>query len=250
MSVFQLLPAFVSKPFNRILDTFPNFAYHIVVGQNKQQIIRILLALIIIIFIFTAIIFLNTLNTSSKTSPQQNNKSISSAPISKVFPYDTKNAEKLLEQYIKNTVKPEFLPAKIEIKQGLTIDKTLADEFTSSFTAADSTVSASFHFIENSSISNDFEIFIQLTDVTQATATTSLANSLLSSYFSNPLPVSNCQKKNTSSYCENFQTLKDAKVGYGIILAPDGNKLAKLVFTCKIPKESKDYDTSKSCINP
>lgn len=169
------------------------------------------------------------------------------------FTYDTAKAKTLLTQYIKDAIKPEFLPANIEIKQGLSIDGRTEDikyEFGSMFTANQASFSANFHYKEKTSTSNDFSIFIQPESITQATATAPLANSLLSSYFTSPYSISNCQQKGTTSYCENFQTLTEGKRGYGIISAKQGIKSISIVFNCFVPKESKDYDALKSCITP
>ncbi|MDP2586020.1 MAG: hypothetical protein Q8P29_04025, partial [Candidatus Levybacteria bacterium] len=148
---------------------------------------------------------------------------------------------------------PEFLPAKIEVKQGLSIDGRTEDvkyEFGSMFNSIDSSISANFHYKEYSNISNDFETFIQPTNVTETIATVSLANSLLTSYFISPHNISDCQTKETMSYCENFQILSEGKRGYGIAIVNGTSKSMSIVFNCFVPKESKDYETQKSCIKP
>jgi hypothetical protein len=55
--------------------------------------------------------------------------------------------------------------------------------------------------------------------------------------------MSECQTRATSSSCENFQTISDGKKGYGMIIT----KSTPIIFSCFIPKESKDYDNAKSC---
>src|SRR3989344_997017 len=167
-------------------------------------------------------------------------------PTQTGFQYDTKKAEILLTQYIKDTIKPEFLPEKIDIQEGLTIDgrmENVKSQFGFSLTNPKETVSANFHFKENASASNDFSIFIQPKTVDGTTATVSLANSLLSYYFVNLHAVSSCKTKGTTSYCENFQTENDEKRGYGIVFIYQGAKLTPLVFNCTVPKANKNFNT-------
>jgi len=174
-------------------------------------------------------------------------------PTQTGFQYDTKKAEILLTQYIKDTIKPEFLPEKIDIQEGLTIDgrmENVKSQFGFSLTNPKETVSANFHFKENTNTSNDFSIFIEPKTVDGTTATVPLANSLLNSYFTNPYAISSCQTKGNTSYCENFQALNNGKQGYGIVFVNQGAKLTPLVFNCIVPKENKNYDSRNSCISP
>jgi len=174
-------------------------------------------------------------------------------PTQTGFQYDTKKAEILLTQYIKDTIKPEFLPEKIDIQEGLTIDgrmENVKSQFGFSLTNPKETVSANFHFKENTNTSNDFSIFIEPKTVDGTTATVPLANSLLSSYFTKPYLVTECQTKGTTSYCEYFQTIDNGKKVYGIVLGYEKNKLVPIIFACFIPKESKGYETASSCISP
>ncbi|MDO8729567.1 MAG: hypothetical protein Q7K26_06875, partial [bacterium] len=171
-----------------------------------------------------------------------------------VFSYDMKKAEKLLTQYLKDNIKPEFLPAKIEIKQGLSIDgktENIKYEFGSRFTTNKDLFSVNFHYIVKTNTQNDFSIFIQPSTVTQATATAVLANSLIGTYFINPFQnISNCNTKLTTSFCEDFRTESNGKRGFGIAIVNQGAKTLPVVFTCFIPKESKYYSTQTSCIRP
>lgn len=171
-----------------------------------------------------------------------------------VFSYDTKKAEKLLTQYIKDNTKPEFLPEKIEVKQGLSIEGRTEDikyEFGSRFTVNKDIFSANFHYKEKANSQNDFSIFIQPENVAQATATAALANSLTNTYFINPFQnISKCNSKTTASFCEDFKTESDGKRGFGIAIVAQGAKTLPVVFTCFIPKESEHYSTQTSCIRP
>lgn len=225
-----------------------------------------------IIFVATVLaLFFGTLNyfnilSVSKLNPQlfgrlphkpyivvSNRATTTPTPTPTIFPYDSKTAESLLAQYLKETLKPKFLPAKIDVKQGLSIDNrndNIMFEFGSSFTIDKNNISATYHYKENTNIQNDFSIFIQPENVTQATATAALANSLLSTYFKNPYSISTCQTKEATSYCESFKTTTEGKTGYGIALNNTNSKLTSIVFTCFIPKPSKDYNALNSCISP
>lgn len=182
---------------------------------------------------------------STDTSPTNFTPAQQKVPTG-TFQYDTKKAETLLTKYIKDTIRPEFLPSKLEIKQGLTIDGRTEDikyEFGSSITASDATISVNFHYKENSNMPNDYVIFIQ-PSTTQTTATASLANSLLLSYFAAPYTISDCQARGGGTSCENFQIIPEGKKGYGVLVGSGGN----IIFTCFIPKESKDYESFSSCL--
>lgn len=171
---------------------------------------------------------------------------------SAAFTYDAEKAKNIISTYLANTVKSEFLPATIEVKQGLSIDGRIEDvkhQFGAFFNFKGTTISANFHYQENTNEQNDYSIFIQQTDITQATATAAMANSLTSFYFNKPYLIAECGVKGPISYCENFQTIHEGKKGYGIVFAGEPKKLIKIVFTCLIPKDSRDYEAKKSCIS-
>lgn len=172
------------------------------------------------------------------------------------FQYDTKKAKTILTEYIKNNIKPQFIPENLEIKQGLSIDNKLGENkytFGSYFIHNQTTISVNFHYKENTNTPNDFFIFTQPTKVGKTTLTPDIANSSVASYFINASPITNCDKKETTSYCENFRTESDGKRGYGALIGQDQSRTPpatiSIVFTCFIPKESRDYDTTQSCIS-
>lgn len=176
---------------------------------------------------------------------------------SNIFQYDTEKAKTILNSYVKDNIKPEFLPEKLDTKQGLSIDNRAEDikyQFGSYLINNNETISINFHYKEGTNIPNDFMIFIQPAKVDKTTVTADLANSLTFSYFINPFPIESCNTKGATSYCEIFKIEADGKRGFGAIIAQDQSKspsaLTSIVFTCFIPKESKDYTTQKSCISP
>lgn len=201
--------------------------------------------------------YLGWLPRQTKTVPQgealQNYSPVSSPTPQGLFQYDAKKAETLLAQYIKNEIKPELLLTAPDIEQGLEHGRQtdVKYQFGSNFIINNATISANFHFKENATQQNDSNIFITLEIPTISKATTSLANSLLSAYFANPYPITECQTKGVKSYCENFKSLSNGNRGYGILLGYDPTKpLMSIVFTCFIPKDSTYYNALKSCISP
>lgn len=224
---------------------------------NKRRIFIVIIASFIIILIFAVPYYLNL---HSQKSPQQNNGSAVNTsitnPPSETFQYDTKKAETLVTDYLKQNVKPEFLPETIEVKQGLSTNGTLGQEkglFGAFFEIKEATIAANFHFKENTATPNNFSIFIQPKNISQTTATKSLATSLLSTYFLNPYEISDCKVTASSSYCESFKTTAEGKKGYGIAFINSAGlngpaKLMPIIFNCFVPKESKFFDWAKSCI--
>lgn len=174
-----------------------------------------------------------------------------------IFQYDTGKAKIVLTEYIKDNIRPELIPENLEIKQGLSIDKRVEDlkyQFGSYFTTDQATISVSFHYKENTDTPNDFSIFIQPTNLEKTTLTPDLANSLVASYFNTPYSsITNCDKKGTTFYCEEFRNETDGKKGYGVVFSDETSvsppKFTPIVFTCFVPKDSKDYATLKSCIS-
>lgn len=228
----------------------------------KVGIIEFFLVAIVLILLFGTLNYFNILSISGVFPKQLSwlpHQIIKQNPVpspvnytSHVFQYDTAKAEKLLTQYIKDTIKPEFLPAKIEIKQGLSQDGKIENsqhQFGSFSRTKEYILSTNFSYEEDKNLPNGYGIIFQLSNVAEATSTASLTNQLLSTYFKNPNFISNCQTKGITSYCESFQTLNDGKRGYGITFTSQEEEPTHIIFTCFVPKESKDYATRTSCIS-
>jgi hypothetical protein len=222
---------------------------------NRQLIAEMILVIAIIITSAVAALFYfdilpyksfsKNIKKLVATTPSPTNSS------QNIFKYDAAKAKTLLTKYIKDTLKPELLPTEIEVKQGLTIDGRIEDvkkEFGSSFNALGATISANFHYVENSNTANEYTIFIQPNNVAPIETSASTANTLLSSYFKTPYIASNCQAKENVSYCQNFQTTAEGKRGYGILTGNDRGNTVSIIFTCFISKESKEYMSFKSCL--
>jgi len=175
------------------------------------------------------------------------------APTSAVFNYDTEKAKTLLVQYVKDVINPNIIPANIEIKQELDQDGKVEGptyQFGSFLNTKDYILSTNFRYEEGNNLPNGYGIIFKLTSITQATATASLANQLLSNYFKNPFFVSNCQTKQTMSYCENFQITDNGKTGYGIAIAKQNTKPIVILFNCTVLKNSTNYSSLTSCVSP
>jgi hypothetical protein len=152
------------------------------------------------------------------------------------FIYDSAKAKELLTKYIKDTIKPEFVPPIIEIKEG-------SPDFSSKYTIGKVTVSATFRYTKKTNVPDSYGITIKSADLSKTAPTASLANSLLSDYFLNPYSVADCQKVKIASFCENYQAVSNGKQGYGIAT----DKSSTILFSCFLTKES-DYFEQTSCI--
>jgi hypothetical protein len=214
-------------------------------GQQKTKIFLILA--IVIAFIIVTLLYFGII----PSKPQQNNKpaAITTPSPTAEFKYDTTKAKTLLTQYVKKTLKPEFLPANIEVKQGLTSQgrlETIKYEFGSLFTEKGATITANFNYKEKTNTSDGYMIFAQLKNMVPTDLTTITANSLLSSYFLKPYSLSDCGIKKNIFYCENFQTTADGKMGYGIFSSANGTR----IYSCFAPKESSLYKEASYCLKP
>lgn len=174
-------------------------------------------------------------------------------PTTAAFSYDTKKAQALLTQYIKDNIKPEFLPAKIEVKQKTisnTTNKEVPYEFNSFFTIRKDEFLVALHYKENTNTLNDFIVQIQPSKIDVSTTSVSLANSLVSAYFINPYVITTCNAKGLVSYCEEFRIENQGKKGFGISLSSDTIKstVVPLVISCFISKTSDYYSTQKTCL--
>ncbi len=213
---------------------------------TKQWVIKILIAAIILVLVFIAF---NYINAYSKQRNIKKTVVTNAKNVPSTFRYDNKKAETLLTQYIKENIKPEFLPATIEIKQQVSIDgqsSGLPYEFSWNYRKNNVSFATTFHYKENTNVSDGFSIFIQPSNVNSSSTTETLAESLTSYYFINSYsPISKCSSGTNASYCENFQVQNDGKRGFGIALG----RGTYIVFSCFFPKDSKNYNLS-SCITP
>lgn len=95
------------------------------------------------------------------------------------------------------------------------------------------------------------EFSIQPQDITETTASASLAKTLSTTYLKN-IPETlnfNCGiSQSTISFCENFQITDSGKEGFGLVIAKAQPNNTVFVFSCFIPKDSMYFNTRTSCL--
>ena len=219
---------------------------------NKYRNTTIVLIIAVVVCIILGLFYFDILpikSITSVTQPKNGTAKPTSAPTG--FQYDTAKAEKLLTDYIEDTIKPEYLPEKIEVKQGLSgnngVLESVKYKFGTFFTSKGSTISANFYYKENTNNLDGYIISIIPSSTRFTTPTVPLTNSLLASYFLSPFAVSSCQTKETISSCELFQDEVEGKKGYGVMNIDYSN--GPKIFNCFIPKGSEYYEKSKSCLS-
>jgi len=225
---------------------------------NKYLSRKIIVAgVVVIVCVISALLYFNIPPlTPSAPVVQPTDKTIA-VPTPTVFPYDTAKAEKLLADYLKDTLKPEFILNNIKVKQGLTLDNEIIEsqpyEFSAYFNSRKATIASTFYYQKDTNIQNVYVVIIQTDALSQASPSANLANLTLPSYFSHPYPISNCTTDTLKHdyYCENFQTTDMGKIGYGIAYlytAEGPNIQGSELYACFIPKESQYYNTYNSCV--
>lgn len=224
-----------------------------------------LAALLIFAAIFGVLNYFNLISLSSIYKPffLPHKPTITPSPSNftpAVFTYDANKAKKLLTDYIKDTIKPDFLPEKITINQGQQIDgkkSNLSYEFGWYDQINSASLGANLHFAENTNTIADKEIFIEISNnnLAESSMTASLANSLLSPYLKvqEQMQPSDCKSKLNTSYCQVFKQDGNGKNGFGIILLgkgalPSMQKSHLILFSCSLSKEGDLSKTQQSCL--
>lgn len=176
-------------------------------------------------------------------------------PTTTVFNYDTRKAETLLTQYIKDNIKPEFLPEQIEVKQHLISDGTLKGtdyEFGANWNLENIIFSANFHYLPNSvNQIRDMEFYV---NPPSSNISIDATNSvLLTKRYLKNLPEVidfDCGVfEKSTKFCEYFLEKEAGKSGFGAAEGNDekGNKIM-LIFSCFIPKNDSYYNKRTSCL--
>lgn len=242
---------------------------------KKKGMFEILLIGIVIVFVIGILNYFNIFPLSKlfpnylgflthknqQVSPITNSQSTPNSTANysaNVFQYDSEKAKTILTKYIKDTIKPEFLPENLDIKQGLSINNTIDEKrknlFGSYIINKNETISITSNFIENSNTPNFFMIFIHPSKTKQSALNLALANSLVSAYFKNPITIAKCNTNGTASTCKEIKIESEGKREFGALIAQDTSKSPSIpvstIFSCFIPKESNVYDSIKSCISP
>ncbi len=171
------------------------------------------------------------------------------------FSYDTVTAQKALEVYIKDNIKQEFLPAKIDIQENL-ISSGKKDgtdyEFGANWTLQDIIFNATFHYIPKTNEFRDMEFYAIPPNPINTPIDSTNSTILVNTYLKNiPTPITfDCGtfQKNTA-FCEHFTDGNTGKRGFGIVESNDEtNKKIILVFGCFIPKNDTYYTKRTSCL--
>lgn len=264
------------------LDYTAYILYHKSMEEKRHPLLKILffdvstliggafVALLIFAAIFGVLNYFNIISLSAfyrplsilphKTVKQTNLVPPPTNYTPNVFQYDVKKAEKLLTQYIKDTIKPDFLPEKITINQGQQIDgkkSNLSYEFGWYDQINSASLGANLHFAENTNTIADKEIFIEISNnnLAESSMTASLANSLLSPYLKvqEQIQSSDCKSKLNTSYCQVFKQDTNGKNGFGIIMLSKGalpviQNPHLILFSCSLSKEGNLYKTQQSCL--
>ena len=172
-----------------------------------------------------------------------------------VFQYDTQKATTILTKYIKDTIKPEFLPSKIEVKQNL-ISSGKQDgtdyEFGSNWKLKDIVFNATLHYLSQTNYLRDEEFYINPAGIASFTVNNTNSEALARTYLNN-IPDSinfDCGVyQQTTSFCEHLETKDTGKNGFGVVSGKDeSNKNTLFIFSCFIPKNDSYYPKRTSCL--
>lgn len=184
--------------------------------------------------------------------PKQQNTDISTS--SAKFSYDPVKAQKTLEKYIIDNIKEDFLPSKIDVKQGL-LSSGQTDgtpyEFGTNWEMENISFNATFHYIENSNELRDTEFYINPKEYKNTSLDTSISATLVKTYLKN-IPESlnfDCGTSSSAKFCERFVTEEAGKSGFGIVSVIDKfGKNNTFIFSCFIPKNDSYYNKRTSCL--
>lgn len=178
------------------------------------------------------------------------------APTS-TFTYSSDIAIARLTAYIKTYLKPEFIPAKIDVMHKLSSLGTTTDTdytFSSQWNQNNDIFFSAYHF--NQSSNNERDIGILITHLTVDNAS---PQDTIKKYFINGdlshltcMQQQNAQNQ-TLKTCESFYTDNNGiNHGIGIIVGTvdaKTNTPQTLLFSCELPPKSSSY-TWKSCLQP
>lgn len=168
-------------------------------------------------------------------------------PTPTPFPYNGKNAQELLQQYIHQSIQSSYIPTKLTVTHKLSAHgQANGTEYTygSIWTIGNEQFQAFFHYNPQSNVQLDNDILINISQTT----TTSEVASLLKKYFLSAPSSVNCKTFSASiSACETFSTGKGFKEGIGAVLTA-GHTPPTHLFRCYLPEKSERYSW-KSCLS-
>ena len=194
--------------------------------------------------------------TTSQPKKTLNQPAIIKTPtISPRFSYDKTKAEKTLENYIRDNIKEDFLPPKIDIKQNLISSGELTGtdyKFGANWTSNDIVFHAGLHYINDTNELRDTEFFIIPPNAQDAPIDSTNSATLVKTYLKNiPETIDfDCGAFNTTTrFCEDFRIKETGKSGFGTGKSIDeSGKNITLIFSCFIPQNNSYYTRRTSCL--
>lgn len=176
------------------------------------------------------------------------------APSSVTFAYDASKADTLLSKYLRDKIKSDYLPSKIEVKHKLIASGKQEGtdyEFGANWTINNIFFQSNFHYEISTNNPSDMQFSIQPQNIKETTSSASLTKTLSATYLKN-IPESsnfNCGVSQTTiSFCENFQETALGKEGFGLVIAKAQPNNTIFIFSCFIPKESVYFNIRTSCL--
>lgn len=189
--------------------------------------------------------------TNNSQEQQKNRTSLSYVK----FSYEDKKAKLILERYIRDNIRENFLPAKIDVQQHLTSSGKLEGtdyEFGSNWQFKNIVFNAVLHYVRLTNDLRDTEFFINPTIPTTLSINAVNTAILINTYLKN-IPESvdfDCgEYKQTIAYCEHFETKDRGKSGVGVVNIKDESvKNTVFIFSCFVPKNDSYYNKRTSCL--
>lgn len=220
----------------------------------SRWLIRIGLILLIVIFVPLILYVLKPTKQQSPKNSKDLRQIKDAITPSERFSYDTVEAPKILEKYIRDNIKEEFLPSKIDIQQNLIASGKLDGtdyEFGANWKLGNINFHATFHYISNTNDIRDTEFYIDLPYV-KDNINSVQAETLVETYLKKVPDGFNfdCGTfKETTKFCEYFVVEEMGKRGFGTVRGKDeSNKDILLIFSCFIPKNDLYYNKRTSCL--
>lgn len=232
-------------------------------NSTKSGLLGILFLIIGVLVIFGVLNYFNILSLSRlypnlfgslpHKQISKTNLSFGPTPTPKTFLYDWNNAQMILEKFIKENLKPEFLPAKIQSEQGtIATDsgKGTEYEYGVKWKKNNLFIVGFFHYGLKTNIPSDYEFIIQDNSIQNSTATVGLAQELIQKYLKgipdNLTFVCKTFSDTKTTYCvSNMRITSSGKNGFGLAIDPIHNWT--LLTSCFIPKNGIYFDKWQSC---
>lgn len=222
---------------------------------------KLIIGIVLILFAITlTFLFLFILNFGKNQITKKTSKNIpiqvgsSPTPFMR-FSYDVAKAQTALDEYVKNNIKEEFLPQKIDIQQNLIASgrKDGTDyEFGANWEKGDNVFNANFHYIPQTNNFRNMQILISFPNGKNITLDSDNLESMVRTYLKNIPDIINFECgafQKTTRFCEHFTAEEAGKSGFGTVEAKDeSEKNILLIFSCFYPKNDTYYAKRTSCL--